>query len=82
MLLDMGVVKSNGMGTMGFDWVDIKAYLDLMGIEMEIGDVKLLKKLSEDYAAQLSVSKNPMTIAPYSDDNERKTNINFLFDAM
>jgi len=82
LLFEMGTVKSTGFGAAPLDWVDIKAYTDLMGIELRPNEVKLLRRLSSEYAAQVEKSKNPATIAPFVDDNERQASLDLLFSSL
>ena len=81
MLAEIGTYKQGFSGIQALDWVDIKAYADLMGIDLTAEEVRLLKKLSEDYVNQFYKSKDQFANSPYTDENEHANSIDNLFNA-
>lgn len=64
-LFEIGPIIPTGMGVARIDWRDIAAWADMMGVIPEPWEARLLRRLSGDYATQLSLSAKPDCPSPW-----------------
>jgi hypothetical protein len=64
-LFDVGPTVSTGMGPVIIGWRDLQAWQELVGIDLEPWELRLLRRLSADYLAQSLKAEKPDCPAPY-----------------
>lgn len=64
-LFEVGPTISTGMGPAIIGWRDLQAWQELVGIDLEPWEARLLRKLSSAYLSQSLKSEKPDCPAPY-----------------
>ena len=62
---DMGLYSSGGMGIIPLSYVEIKAYRDLMGLNLTPFEVSTIRDISIAYTSQYNNNYSD-TVAPFS----------------
>ena len=65
-LFDLGISHSDGYGQNPIKYTEIKAYCDLVSIDLSPFEVKTIRELSVAYCNQASISTKKDAFAPYT----------------
>lgn len=64
-LFEVGPTVSTGMGPAIIGWRDLQAWQEMVGIDLEPWEARMLRKLSSAYLSQSLKSEKPDCPAPY-----------------
>ena len=70
LLLEAGLMSSNGMGPVPVSWLEISAWLETTELEIGLWEKLTIKTLSEEYVNSLLQSTSPDKQAPFVSQGE------------
>lgn len=68
-LSELGYCKQGMNGAQALDWVEVQAWSNMTGANVEGWVSLMLMRLSRDYANQSNLSRDPSTPEPYENKN-------------
>jgi len=69
-LFEAGPVKYSSMGASPLDWVEIKAWSDIVGIELQPNEATALRQLSATYLSQKQKAEDKACPPPWTDPDQ------------
>lgn len=64
---DLGMVGSGAMGATQLSALEINAWSDLSGVQLEAWEFACIRKMSAAYLRHLNEGENPESLPPYGD---------------
>ena len=64
---DLGMVGSGAMGAIQLSALEIEAWADLSGVELEPWEFACIRKMSAAYLRHINEGENPESLPPYGD---------------
>lgn len=64
---DLGMVGSGGMGAAQLSSLEINAWSDLSGVQLEPWEFACIRKMSAAYLRHLNEGENPESLPPFGD---------------
>lgn len=68
LLMEAGPIEAAGMGVSGLSWREIEAWQSRCAIDLEPWEVRLIRRLSQAYASELSAAADPDRPPPYAEE--------------
>lgn len=65
-LFEAGPTSTDGMGRGALKWSDLMAWQQATGIELRPWELRIVRRLSGDYLAELVAAEKPSRLCPYA----------------
>jgi hypothetical protein len=59
LLFEVGPFMNTGMGTLPLTWLEINAWKDAIGFDLQPWEARILKSSSAEYVAQMNLASKP-----------------------